>query len=128
MDLLVPRLGKKFPTIVLIHGGGWVSGDKRSLEEIARRLARDGFTVANINYRLANSASNHYPAGIDDARAAVVFLKTHAADFKIDANRMVSFGTSAGGNLAIELGMSHSVKAVIDFYGPTNFTDPHLHG
>ena len=124
MDLLVPRIGKKFPTVVLIHGGGWIGGDKLSLELIARRLARDGFTVANVNYRLASASANQYPAAVDDVRAATAFLKSNAEQYKVDPSRMISFGTSAGGNLAIELGLSNSVKAVIDFYGPTNFTDP----
>jgi acetyl esterase/lipase len=123
MDILVPRTAKVSPTIILLHGGGFIAGDKLDLAEVARQLARQGFTVANVNYRLATQAKNQYPTAVDDVQTAVAFLRDHGAQYKVDGRRMVAFGTSAGANLAIELGLAGQVQAVIDFYGPTNFMD-----
>ena len=124
MDILVPRTAKASPTIILLHGGGFIAGDKLDLEEVARQLVQQGFTVANVNYRLATQEKNQYPTAVDDVQTAVTFLKGHGTKYKVDGHRMVALGTSAGANLAIELGLAGQVQAVIDFYGPTNFMDP----
>ena len=124
MDILVPNTPGNHATIVLIHGGGWDEGDKRDLQGVGRRFALDGFTVANINYRLATPTSNHYPAGLDDTKSAVDYLEQNSEQYQVDRGRVVALGTSAGANLALQLGMERRVNAVVDFYGPTNFVDP----
>ena len=124
MDIYVPTGKKLNPTIILIHGGAWIGGDKLDLSTIAGLLVREGFTVANINYRLATVDSNQYPAAVKDAESVVEWLQSNAAAYRVDTSRIAAFGTSAGANLALTLGTFNRVKAVVDFYGPTDFTDP----
>jgi len=126
MDIYVPPGNAVHPTIVMIHGGGWISGDKLAISTIAQYFAGQGYTTANINYRLATPNSNQYPAALNDAKSAILFLQTNRAAYKVDGNRIAAFGTSAGANLALTLGTNGWVKAVIDFYGPTDFTDPNF--
>jgi acetyl esterase/lipase len=126
MDIYVPTDNKVHPAIVLLHGGAWVSGDKQALSPIADYFAKQGYTVANINYRLATLTSNQYPTAIEDAHVAVLFLQRKATAYKMDGNRIAAFGTSAGANLALSLGTQGWVDAVVDFYGPADFTDPNF--
>ena len=126
MDIYVPSSNEVHPALVLIHGGGWISGDKQSLSGIAQYFVKAGYTVANINYRLATPTSNQFPDAINDAHSAVLFLQRNATAYKVDTNRIGAFGTSSGANLALSIGTQQWVKAVVDFYGPTDFTDPNF--
>ena len=120
-----------WPCVVFIHGGGWESGSKSG--NGAMGLCWRGYAVASIGYRLSGDAP--FPAQIEDCKAAVRYLRAHAARFNIDPNRIGASGGSAGGHLAALLGttadittfdkgeyldQSSQVKAVVDFYGPTN--------
>jgi acetyl esterase/lipase len=89
------------PAVLLFHGGSWVSGDKSSWKYFARRLTAQGYTVFASNYRLAPQAP--WPAQRDDALAALAYVKKNAAKWNIDPNRIVAFGSSAGGLLASQL-------------------------
>ncbi len=86
-----------FPTIVVIHGGGWITGDKSSFASDEHHVpanivdfARLGFAAATINYRLSKEAP--YPAALDDCRDAVRWLRQHAAEYGLDARE---FGAGA---------------------------------
>lgn len=120
-----------WPCVVFIHGGGWESGSRSG--NGAMGLCWRGYAVASIGYRLSGDAP--FPAQIEDCKAAVRYLRAHAARFNIDPNRIGASGGSAGGHLAAMLGttgdvttfdkgehldQSSRVKAVVDFYGPTN--------
>lgn len=89
------------PTIVWIHGGGWVSGDKADPAHYLSRLAGAGFTVVSLNYSLA--PQRHYPLAIRQLNEAMSFLVDHPADYGIDSTRLVLAGDSAGANLASQL-------------------------
>ena len=95
-----------------------------------------GYAVASINYRLSGEAK--YPAQINDAKAAVRFLRANAAQYKLNPDKFAAFGASAGGNLAALLGttcgvkelegedlgnagVSSCVQAVVDWFGPIDF-------
>jgi acetyl esterase/lipase len=99
-----PRRGGAKPLIVYVHGGGWVGGTTRNagalgnFPEVLARLASEGFVVASLEYRLAAEA--RFPAQLQDARAALRFLKGNAARFGIDPSRAGIWGGSAGGHLA----------------------------
>src|ERR671935_426691 len=84
--------------VVLIHGGGWHSGSKESLDATALRFAQNGWTAFSISYRLVPPAP--WDAAKEDALTAVRWVRAHAAQFGFDPRRLTVFGTSAGGNLA----------------------------
>lgn len=86
------------PAIVMIHGGAWRTGSKISMLRHARRMARVGYVVMAINYRLAPKYP--WPAQIEDCRAALGWLNDHAADFNVDVQRVGVYGYSAGAHLA----------------------------
>lgn len=111
LDLAVPKDGRSArPAIVVIHGGGWIEGDKSSFSTAdhpmpgsIREFARRGFVAATINYRLSREAT--YPAGLDDCRLAVRWLRAHAVEYGIDPKRIGAYGNSAGGHLALLLAL-----------------------
>ena len=97
------------PAIVVIHGGGWLEGDKSSFSTLKTPgnilgFAKLGFVAVTINYRLSGEAP--YPAALDDCRCAVRWLRAHADKYHIDPNQIGAWGNSAGGHLALLLGMT----------------------
>jgi len=138
LDLLVPAGPGPFPLIVKIHGGAFMAGDKSSELDDAEVLNRRGYAVASLNYRLSGEA--RFPAAVQDVKAAVRFLRAHAAEYRLDPDRFAAWGESAGANLAAMLGVTGStttllddaglgsadvsseVQAVVGWYGPYDFT------
>jgi acetyl esterase/lipase len=132
LDLYVPRIPQgPLPLIVWIHGGGWKYGDRRFCPPLP--WTKKGYVVASIDYRFC--VDSLFPAQIEDCKAAVRWLRAHAASYKIDPNRIVAWGESAGGHLASLLGTSDTpeweqggpegssrVQAVIDWYGRADLT------
>ena len=119
------------PLIIWIHGGAWRAGSKDRCP--ARFLLEHGFAVASINYRLSQHAV--FPAQIQDCKAAITWLRSHAKDYNIDQNKFGVWGSSAGGHLSALVGTSANVKslepkgvrenqtrvqAVCDWFGPTD--------
>ena len=90
------------PGVLLIHGGGFMGGDKSSLDHLCRELASKGFVAATVGYRLAGDAP--WPAQLKDAQLAVRWLKDNANSIGLDPQRICAVGFSAGGTLAIFLG------------------------
>ncbi len=105
LDLYLPEkegLDGPLPLVVFIHGGAWATGDKHDNQSLAwRRLARDGFAVASLNYRLTSAAA--FPAGIDDCVDAICYLRKHADKYGLDAARVAVAGDSSGGHYALLL-------------------------
>lgn len=133
LDLYVPVEGRgPFPLIVWIHGGAWKYGSKEGC--VPSPWALKGYVVASINYRLSQDAK--FPAQIEDCKAAVRWLRAHAKEYKINRDRVIAWGDSAGGHLASLLGTtgdadewepgppaeSGRVQAVIDWYGRADLT------
>jgi acetyl esterase/lipase len=119
--------------VVVLHGGSWRKGSPAQMEHTAEHLARAGYVVANIRYRLA--PAHRYPAALDDARDAVRFLRANAGELGIDARRIGAFGYSAGGHLAMLLatdperagsdrypGVSAEIAAVVAGGTPADLT------
>ncbi|MDG1895332.1 MAG: SMP-30/gluconolactonase/LRE family protein [Fuerstiella sp.] len=97
-DVFVPRPETaNRPAVVVVHGGGWLNGDKTKFRALALELARRGFVTAAIEYRLGGEAI--FPAAVHDCNAAVRFLRASAAEYKIDPDRISAVGGSAGGHL-----------------------------
>ncbi len=112
LDLYLPRqpAAGKIPCIVVVHGGGWRSGDKNRFAHIAGALAAQGFAAACIGYRLLPEVE--FPAPVVDCKAAVRWVRAHAAQHGLDPGRIGAIGGSAGGHLVAMLGTSDAVAAL----------------
>lgn len=133
LDLYLPSKGDgPRPLVIWIHGGGWEGGNKNGCP--AKGMLLKGYAVASVGYRLSQHAI--YPAQIEDCKAAVRWLRAHAAEYGIDPEEIGVWGASAGGHLAALLGttgetrdfdvgenldQSSKVQCVIDWFGPTDF-------
>ena len=104
LDVAWPSSGVRVPLVVLIHGGGWMGGDKSELADMMRNIAGLGYAVASMDYRLARNGTNQFPTAVQDVRCGSASLASNASRFSIDPARMVVFGFSAGGHLASLLG------------------------
>ncbi len=89
----------RWPVVLAIHGGGWATGHKWTMDRHARQLAEQGFAVVSINYRLAPAAK--FPDQVDDVRAALAWVGQQADRFHFDLDRVGLYGYSAGGHLAL---------------------------
>ena len=127
------------PAVILIHGGGWTSFDKSTMQALGNFLARQGYVAFSVNYRLFQEGKNPWPAQLDDVQRAVRWIRANAAKYNIDPDHIGAFGHSAGAQLAALLGMedtrdnsdpalakySSRVQAVVDASGPIDFTVLH---
>lgn len=133
LDILQARAPalKNRPGIIVIHGGGWIRGDKESMvERFASPFIERDFVVANVEYRLAKAAIA--PAAVNDVLNAAKWFRDHAAEYKVDPNQILVMGGSAGGHLALMVGMLPEsagfgppikIAGIIDFYGITDVAD-----
>ncbi|MDS0524290.1 alpha/beta hydrolase [Clostridium sp. SHJSY1] len=85
-------------TIISIHGGGWVYGNKDVYQFYCMDLAQRGFTVVNFSYRLAPEAP--FPAALEDVNRVFIWIAEHAKEYNIDLNNLFIVGDSAGAQLA----------------------------
>ncbi len=140
LDIYSPKRkdNKKFPGVILIHGGGWKSGNRSMEAPMAQHLAMNGFVAATVEYRLSPEAK--YPAAIYDLKSAIRWMRANANKFNIDSSKIAVYGSSSGGHLAAFLGatnglkkfegsegnLNHSsdVEAVVDIDGILDFTNP----
>jgi acetyl esterase/lipase len=140
LDLFSP--GEKaqvpLPGVILIHGGGWRSGNRQMEWPMAQHLAANGYVTATVEYRLSIEAL--YPAGVYDLKGAIRWMRANAARYNIDTNKIAVYGCSAGGTLAAFLGTtgdmkkfegmagyaerSSKVQAIVDVDGVLDFTNP----
>ena len=138
LDVFRPKKAGIFPALLLVHGGGWRSGNRTMQQHIAQQIANHGYVTATIEYRLSPEAI--YPAAVYDLKAAIRFLRSNARRYHIDQKRIAITGSSAGGQLAALVGMTSNIKkfdgnegdlkistqiqAIIDMDGILDFTDP----
>lgn len=105
LDLARPKqIHGKAPALVMIHGGGWVGGDRSSFHHLQFNLAQAGVVCVTVQYRLAPKAK--FPAQIEDVKCAVRWLRAHADQYQIDPNRIGAIGMSAGAHLAVLLAVT----------------------
>lgn len=104
IDVFYPKKNtkKKLPAIIIVHGGGWRSGNRTQHYPLAERLAEKGFVCFTPAYRLSTEAL--FPAAVQDLKQAIRWVHTHADQFHIDTNKVAILGFSAGGQLAALLG------------------------
>ena len=130
-DLILPAQtsSQPFPLVIWIHGGAWMLGIKEW--DNVKYLVKHGYAIASVDYRF--STESPFPAQIQDCNSALNFILAHAADYGVSAENFVVGGGSAGGHLALLLGLARDKKdfgtnpdikplAILDFFGPADFT------
>lgn len=135
LNLYRPKDNKKYPALILVHGGGWNSGNKSMQIPLAQSVASHGYVTLPVEYRLSPEAG--YPAGVHDLKNAVKWVRANAAKYNIDTTFIAISGCSAGGQLACLIGttngqnkyenneypnLSSQVNAVINIDGISDFT------
>ncbi len=124
------------PTLMYIHGGGWVIGDKTGADTMLFPYVQLGWNVVNVEYRMAGASLA--PAAVQDVRCALRWIMRNASTYNIDTTRIVASGHSAGGHLALMVGMlpeetdfdsacpgsePMKVAAVVNWFGITDVKD-----
>lgn len=138
LDAFYNKKNQEKPAVVLIHGGGWKSGNKSHMEPMAQYIASKGYACFTVEYRLSLEAT--YPAGIFDIKQAIQYIKLNAKKFHVDKNKVAILGCSSGGQMAALIGttnnnnlfedinspynQSTSVQAIIDLDGVIAFIHP----
>ncbi|MEX2115065.1 MAG: alpha/beta hydrolase [Pirellulales bacterium] len=141
LDLATPpdAAGAPCPLVVVIHGGGWLEGDKSSFSTATVRtpgnifdFAEQGLAAATMNYRLSGEAP--YPVALEDCQRAIAWLRSNAERFHIDPTRVGVYGNSAGGHLALLMAMAQTegalptqVQAAASDSGPLDLEFGHSH-
>lgn len=124
LDAYLFKSNTKLPAVVMLHGGGWKSGDKSMLEPFAEKITSNGYQCFAIEYRLSDEAQ--YPAGIDDVLKAITFIKKNAEKFNVDTSKIAILGQSSGAQMASLIGTKYNteVDAIINIDGVLAFHHP----
>ncbi|MBB5067380.1 acetyl esterase/lipase [Saccharopolyspora gloriosae] len=141
LDLFLPAGNGPHPLVVYAHGGGWDAGNRAidgrlaaggAAESLAaERMLSKGFAVATVDYRLSDLGPA--PAQVEDVAEAVRWLQRHAGDWRLDSERIVLWGASAGGLLVSQLGAVTDdpdepgggltgIRGVVNWFGPTDLS------
>lgn len=120
LDAFVPDGSGPFPTAIIVHGGGWVNGTKRSyVTPLFPVLSDAGYAWFSINYRLP--PAHHFPDQAQDVSDAIHWVKLHSKEYKVDTTRIALIGESAGGHLVSWIGVTQpeaGLAVVVPFYAP----------
>ena len=138
LDIFRPNNQIIYPALIMIHGGGWRSGDKSMEKPMAQQIALKGYVTIPVEYRLSLEAK--YPAGVHDIKASIRWIKDNARKYGIDITKIAIEGESAGGQLAMLVAMTNNlahfegdkngsksssvVQAAIDVDGVVDFLAP----
>lgn len=138
LDVFRPEKEGKLPALILVHGGGWRAGDRSMQVPLAQIIASKGFVTVTVEYQLSLEAK--FPAAVHNIKATIRWMRANAEKYGIDATRIAIGGASAGGQLAMLVGMtpgiesfegnmgyesfSSTVQAVIDIDGVVDFMAP----
>lgn len=131
LDLCRPSSNVRKTAIILIHGGGFSQGNRGQMAGYCKLFAQGGFTSATVSYRLT-SQGHAFPAAVQDVATAVAWMRQGAGVLGIDPAKIVLMGYSAGGTLALNVGLGENsgIAGIIDAAGVTDFaalraTTPH---
>ncbi len=137
LDAYYKKEKKPQPAVILIHGGGWKSGNKSQMKIFAQEIASKGYSCFSIEYRLSPEAQ--YPAAIFDVKNAIKYIKANAKKFNVYPDKVAVLGCSSGGQMAALIGTTNnnlefespsginenaSVQAIIDLDGILAFKHP----
>ena len=139
LDIYQPKgMTKPAPLLVFIHGGGWRGGDRADYLVYLTHFAKLGYVTATVSYRFLKEAP--YPACVEDIMDAVQFFYKNGEKYNYDPDRICLIGGSAGSHLAMlaaygwkkqgtvtdsTTASPHKIKAVVEIYGPVDFTTPY---
>jgi acetyl esterase/lipase len=136
-----PNGAGPYPGVIMFHGGGWIETNKSTMSSFYNRYLAHGFVVCNVEYRMASKDANgNYtptsalaPAAVEDALTAARWFAQHATQYHVDPARIVVTGASAGGQLALMVGMctpdaklgptapaDYRIAAIVNGYGPAD--------
>lgn len=138
LDIYLPDDGVgSFPVILYLHGGAFSIGDKRDIYvlNILKSIKR-GYALVSVNYRLSGEAT--FPAGIQDVKAAIRWVRANSEQYQLDASRVAVWGCSSGANYAAMICLTDNVseledlslgnpehpcnvQVAVDWFGPTDF-------
>lgn len=123
MDASIPQGTGPFPAVIIVHGGAWVAGDRKyNVEPLFRPLTSAGFAWFSISYRLADNIGV-FGEAVHDVEQAIRYVREHAAEYRVDPDRIALVGESAGGQLAAMAALGSAgtgIRAVVSLYGPTD--------
>lgn len=138
LDAFFNKHKKRNPAIIMIHGGGWKSGNKDQMQVLAQEVSAKGYSCFAIEYRLSLEAK--YPQAIYDVKNAIKFIKDNAKKFHVDPDKVAILGCSSGGQMAALIGTTNEdvtfedknykskstakVQAIIDIDGILTFKHP----
>ena len=138
LDVFYNKKQKLNPAVIMIHGGGWKSGNKNQMQVLAQEIASKGYSCFAIEYKLSLEAK--YPEGVYDIKNSIKFIKDNAKKFNVDPNKIAVLGCSSGGEMAALIGTtnensgfedatyksksSSKVNAIIDIDGILAFKHP----
>lgn len=137
LDAFFKNDEKNLPAVVLIHGGGWSSGDKKQMHTMANSISAKGYACFCVEYRLSNEAK--FPASINDVKDAIKYIKANAISYNVNVTKVAVLGCSSGGQMAAlvattngkkefeeksSLKQSSDVQAIIDMDGILAFHHP----
>ncbi|WP_409416405.1 alpha/beta hydrolase fold domain-containing protein [Flavobacterium sp. PS2] len=138
LDAFINKKQKLNPAVIMIHGGGWKSGNKKQMQVLGQEIALKGYSCLAIEYRLSLEAK--YPQAIYDVKNAIKFIKDNAKRFRVDPNKIAILGCSSGGQMAALIGTTNgdvayedalfkskssaAVNAIIDIDGILAFKHP----
>jgi acetyl esterase/lipase len=138
LDAFFNKKEKNNPGVIMIHGGGWKSGNKNQMQVLAQEITSKGYSCFAIEYRLSLEAK--YPQAIYDVKNAIKFIKDNAKRFHVDPDKIAVLGCSSGGQMAALIGTtngdlifedakyksksSSKVQAIIDVDGILAFKHP----
>jgi acetyl esterase/lipase len=126
LDVYLPAYRtEKTRLLIVIHGGGWNSGDKSDFDTFITEFQKElpGYALANLNYRLVKKSGDYFPTQENDVNSAITFLKNKSAEYNISQD-FIYLGISAGAHLALLQGYKHSdviqPKGIVSFFGPVD--------
>jgi acetyl esterase/lipase len=115
--------------IAVFHGGSWSAGSKLNTDKASQKFADQGFKVFNVAYRLTTDYNGNpgapWPAQRDDGITAINYIKSHALEYDIDPNRGAVYGFSAGGHIAMEVGLYGNTRNVEAIVSASGVLQPH---
>lgn len=124
LDAFINSAKKKLPAVIMIHGGGWKSGNKEMQKPMAEAVADQKYQVFTIEYRLSDEAK--YPAAIDDVVDAIQFVKNNASKYKVNPSKIAILGCSSGAQMASLIGQKFpkDIQSIISIDGILAFHHP----
>ena len=145
-DLYLPKGRDKAPVLVAVHGGGWQIGNPKFYQNWGPYLARNGYALFAVSYRLVKPGAKTFPAAVYDVKSAIQFVRANAAQLGVDPERIALMGDSAGAHLVSLVALAGdealfsseyrsdphaatpaNVKAVVGFYGVYDMQAQWLH-